>query len=70
MPKSRHRKNHKQKVQARRNEKANQMAHIKNLTKQLNTAIASAKQPEPNVSIGDTKITLPGQNKPTNYEEF
>jgi len=70
MPKSRHRKKHKQKVQARKNQKANKMAQIKNLTQQLNEAVASAKQTVPMQTIKTSSLTLPGQNNEPNYDEI
>lgn len=70
MPKSRHRKKHKEKVQARKNQQANKMAQIKNLTRQLNEAVASAKQELPMQTIKTSSLTLPGQNNQPNYDEI
>lgn len=68
MPKSRHRKKHKERVQARKNQKENQMAHIKNLTNQLKTAIASANPEQPVQPILKYRTELTGQNNEQDYE--
>lgn len=68
MPKSRHRKKHKEKVQARKNRKDNQLAYVKNLTKQLNNAMQQVKK-EPNVQlVSNSRLELPGQNNEQTYE--
>lgn len=68
MPKSRHRKKHKQKVQARKNRQDNQMRYINNLTNQLKDAMASAKPETPMQLIPSDKLTLTGQNNDENYD--
>lgn len=68
MPKSRHRKKHKEKAQARKNRKDNQLAYVKNLTKQLNNAMQQVKK-EPNVQlVSNSRLELPGQNNEQTYE--
>jgi hypothetical protein len=70
MPKSRQRKKHKERVQARKNQKANQMAHIKNLTNQFKTALASANPESPVQPMSRFRTELTGQNNEQNYEQI
>jgi hypothetical protein len=68
MAKSKHRKNHKERVQARKNRQENQMRYINNLTNQLKEAMASANPETPMQLIPSDKLTLTGQNNDENYD--
>jgi len=68
MAKSKHRKNHKERVQARKNRQENQMRYINNLTNQLKEAMASANPETPMQPIPSDKLTLTGQNNDENYD--
>jgi hypothetical protein len=70
MPKSRHRKKHKEKVAARNREMKNKLAYIQNLTKQLSTAISEAKNQPIVQTISTSRLELPGQNNQNNYDKI
>jgi len=62
MPKSTHRKKHKQKLKARRTESLNRKKQIINLNKQLQEEMLKAQQPTSYQPVEGPSLTLTGFN--------
>ena len=70
MPKSRNRKNHKQKVASHRNRMAARRAQIQRIVGELETEFAKLESPVPTVVGQGTFLTPTPEINPSNYDHL
>ena len=70
MPKSKHRKNHKQKLAAHKKTVVARRAQVKRLVGELETEFAKLESPVPTVSTMGTFLTPTPEINPSNYDNL